>query len=326
MISYIIPAYNCEETLERAVNSIINNSKVSYEILIIENGSTDKTNLVINQLAKNNPHIKLFCSNKGVSNARNKGIQEARGEWIIFVDSDDYLISSVDMNKRLSTFDLIVWNFKSGKKTKYLTKETHNYISKKDCQSLICTMLNDPTKFMTVWGKAFRTSIIQENSIWFNPNMEVTEDSYFLLNYLLVCQKIQLNSKIVYQYSVDVTSTTRSHNENLIYKYSQALGITYKNKNKFPVNISSSLNNYIALNFTVAVVRGIYSKKNVNNLKKLKLYVQTYPFKQVLKNLSIRQCSNIKLLPVIFIKYHLSFFAHILFKLRAYQNRKRENV
>ena len=95
LISYIIPAYNAADTLERAVESITHTCNMEkYEILIVENGSTDYTNSVaLKLIQKYGENIKLIHSEKGVSRARNEGLKNARGEWIVFVDADDYIVS-----------------------------------------------------------------------------------------------------------------------------------------------------------------------------------------------------------------------------------------
>lgn len=95
LISYIIPAYNAADTLERAVESITHTCNMEKcEILIVENGSTDYTNSVaLKLIQKYGENVKLIHSEKGVSRARNEGLKNARGEWIVFVDADDYIVS-----------------------------------------------------------------------------------------------------------------------------------------------------------------------------------------------------------------------------------------
>ena len=87
LISYIIPAYNAADTLERAVESITHTCNMEKcEILIVENGSTDYTNSVaLKLIQKYGENVKLIHSEKGVSRARNEGLKNARGEWIVFV-------------------------------------------------------------------------------------------------------------------------------------------------------------------------------------------------------------------------------------------------
>lgn len=116
MISFIIPAYNAEKTLERAVNSIINqkDNKFEYEIIIVNDGSTDKTREVAKQITEKQNNIYYFeQENGGPSKARNTGIEKSKGDYIIFVDSDDYISDTLlkDIEKHISNgIELIKWN------------------------------------------------------------------------------------------------------------------------------------------------------------------------------------------------------------------------
>ena len=89
LISFIIPAYNAEETIESCIESIISYKEEALEVLIVENGSSDMTTEISQKLENRDARIKLCHSEKGVSNARNLGIEKAAGKWIVFVDADD---------------------------------------------------------------------------------------------------------------------------------------------------------------------------------------------------------------------------------------------
>ena len=91
-ISIIVPVYNVENYLERCVESILKQTYTNFELLLINDGSTDQSGDLCDQLASKNENIKVFhLENAGVSNARNVGIQNSTGEWITFVDSDDFI-------------------------------------------------------------------------------------------------------------------------------------------------------------------------------------------------------------------------------------------
>lgn len=106
-VSVIIPAYNCAKTIERAIDSVINQTIQVFEIIIINDGSTDNTQLIVNNYINqhNGYNIKLINKiNEGVSKARNLGIKLSEGDYIAFLDSDDYW----DLNKvkkQLQTFE-----------------------------------------------------------------------------------------------------------------------------------------------------------------------------------------------------------------------------
>lgn len=115
MISFIIPAYNAEKTIERAIDSILRQkeSNLEYEIIVINDGSTDHLNEVMKKFNQNEK-IKYFRKeNTGVADTRNYGVKKATGDTIIFVDSDDYISENLlkDIEPYvLQNIELIKWN------------------------------------------------------------------------------------------------------------------------------------------------------------------------------------------------------------------------
>lgn len=92
LISVIVPVFNAQNTLNRCVNSILNQTFRNWELLLIDDGSTDKSCEICNQYAAIDKRIKVFHKeNGGVSSARNIGLDNANGDWITFVDSDDFI-------------------------------------------------------------------------------------------------------------------------------------------------------------------------------------------------------------------------------------------
>ena len=321
-ISFIVPAYNCSDSISRAVKSIeTNNKNINYEILIVENGSTDNTNSIIEQLAKENKYIKIFHSKKGVSRDRNFGIKNAQGKWLFFLDADDYLIDKIDI---LKNSDLIIWNYKVAQRKKELSAFIKNIKSSDKIKQTIVHMLNDPTKFMTVWGKLFNREIIEKNKLWFDESVEVGEDSEFLLQYLLKIKTITFSSKYIYLYSTDNYSTTRSQDIRLIDKYQRSMRVIWNKSQSLPLDIKQAINGYISINFIVAVVRGIYVQKISfwDKDKRMKGYAQRFPFKDAINKLALDKNRNPKLMPIFLIKYHLSWLANMIFQIRSLQNKR----
>lgn len=93
IISIIIPVYNAEKTLNRCVDSVLNQTFHDWELLLIDDGSKDRSMYLCDEYALKDKRIKVFHKkNGGVSSARNMGLDYARGEWITFVDSDDLFV------------------------------------------------------------------------------------------------------------------------------------------------------------------------------------------------------------------------------------------
>ena len=115
MISFIIPAYNAENTIERAINSILNQkeTEIEYEIIVIDDESTDNTEIKMKKFEQNTKIKYYKKENTGVADTRNYGVEKSKGEYIIFVDSDDYIADNLLKDIEIyikQKIDLIKWN------------------------------------------------------------------------------------------------------------------------------------------------------------------------------------------------------------------------
>ena len=275
LMSYIIPAYNAADTLERAVESITHTCNMEKcEILIVENGSTDYTNSVaLKLIQKYGENVKLIHSKKGVSIARNEGLKNAGGEWIVFVDADDYIVSKskkyIYEDILNAKADLYVYSYEIGNRANYINnKEEKTYYFNDSAEKMKLEMIANPTKFMQVWGKIFRKSIIYENRIGFNTKMQLSEDSDFTLHYLMHCSRISISDTIFYHYSIDNESTMRSNADKKVLQYIEAMNITSKYIEKQHENVQLAFNDYILMHLNIACVRGIFCVNNKENYVK----------------------------------------------------------
>ena len=113
-ISVIIPVYNAESTLNRCITSILKQDFQDYEILLINDGSSDGSGAICEQFADFDERIRVFHKqNGGVSSARNFGLKNARGKWITFIDADDYIEPDFFPAKIDETDSLVIVNFLS---------------------------------------------------------------------------------------------------------------------------------------------------------------------------------------------------------------------
>lgn len=189
MISIIVPVYNCEENLERCVKSILNQSEKDIELILVDDGSTDTSPQICDKFAKENSNVKVIHQeNGGVSKARNAGIEAAQGEYLQFVDSDDYLDS-----KMCKTMKEIIEKDQS---ELVITGFHHWYIGK-DVIKCPSEKLTSPTEMKTFgtaflelyeqgflnmpWNKLYKKEKIKEH---FPENLSLGEDLLFNLNYL----------------------------------------------------------------------------------------------------------------------------------------------
>lgn len=105
LVSIVVPCYNIEKYIERCINSIINQTYKNLEIIAVNDGSKDNTLNILNRLKLKEPRLKVLnYENHGLSFARNRGIEQAQGQYIMFVDGDDFLNENI-VNELLNTLE-----------------------------------------------------------------------------------------------------------------------------------------------------------------------------------------------------------------------------
>ena len=183
-ISVIIPVYNVEKYLAECLTSVVNQTFKDIEIICVNDGSTDNSPKILEEFAQKDSRIKIINQeNQGMSCARNAGLAVATGEYITFVDSDDYISTDLyaDMQKYLPA-ELICFNAKIFPMSeKY--RALQNYIQCKfEGEQSITEKIIKQTN-IHIWNKIFKTSVIRENNIKF-PDGLYFEDFPFMFEYL----------------------------------------------------------------------------------------------------------------------------------------------
>lgn len=185
-VTVIIPIYNVENYLTSCLDSIIHQSYENLEIICIDNGSTDNCPKILKDYKIKDSRIKLLNSEKGVSKARNKGLDNATGEWITFVDSDDVIHCDYVKNLLQAAIDNMVdfaWckHNKIIKDDKFITNENKKYIVKENLLELFVNYTD--ILGYAVWGKIY--SIKSIANLRFPENIAIAEDKIFNLNYVI---------------------------------------------------------------------------------------------------------------------------------------------
>ena len=212
ILSIIIPVYNLENYIERCLRSILNAELSSFEIICINDGSQDDSyNLLLN-IAKQNDNIRVITGdNKGVSSARNTGISAAKGDYIWFIDGDDYL-EAKRVNETLLALkshpDIHCINFD-------YVNETNLHISKNtnfkgggiyNIENFIQHIYNN--KGMP-WAFILKRELITDNNVLFDERMRYYEDEQFIYKLLSFAKLVTSNSVVVYHYIIRPTSALR---------------------------------------------------------------------------------------------------------------------
>lgn len=201
-VSIIVPVYNAEKTLNRCIDSILQQTFTDWELLLIDDGSKDSSGDICDEYARKDPRIKVFHKeNGGVSSARNIGLDNAKGEWITFVDSDDWIINDcLSLDYSLFYEDLIIFSY-------YYNSETSNNLAfsindfvvkgENELNDLYQAFIHKGS-FRTVWSKFFKRCLI--SNLRFDESVSIGEDHLFLLNYLCKIEACRFIDKPFYVY------------------------------------------------------------------------------------------------------------------------------
>lgn len=202
ILSVIVPCYNCQNFIDRCVKSIKNNTIKETEILLINDGSTDNTLDTINRIARENSNVIVFDKiNTGVSDTRNFGIAKAKGKYISFVDSDDYIRNNmftimVDKMEK-EALDIICCDYVE-LHNDVIVNSKFNYEENLYNRKEILEMYLIGKISISIWDKMFRKDIIK--NIQFNCKLAVGEDSLFCLESFMNANRTYLLNDSYYVY------------------------------------------------------------------------------------------------------------------------------
>ena len=220
--SVIIPVYNSEKTIKRCIESITLQNRPDVEIIIINDGSTDETEIICKALqAEYNNLIYIYKENGGVSSSRNSGLSVANGEFVMFVDSDDYIdnkcFDTIDKYTK-SNADFYQFGFsiianEHIKETREFSECEVNTLSEKEAfisEGVVTRSINSP------WAKIYKRKIIDENKLRFCEELSTGEDLTFVFTFLLSANKIERLTDIIYFSDIgNEESLSRKYRKNL---------------------------------------------------------------------------------------------------------------
>lgn len=279
MISVIVPVYNVEKYITQCVDSLLSQTYKDFEIILVDDGSTDSSGKICDDYAKNNLNIQVIHKiNQGLGLARNTGLQYASGEYVTFVDSDDYVsptllenlyqgIQEKDVNvclggyKKINDFGDILYE------EKYNTK-IYNQISYTN-EAFIKMLGSLPNKHdsirMSVWNALYDMSIIKKNNIIFPSERElISEDLIFDFYYYQYVKKCKLLNNSDYYYRTNPNSLTMSYRKD---RFKKTM-VFYQHLNKLMENSSFSNEAFIRFKKLIFIyVRMCIQQEKKENIK-----------------------------------------------------------
>lgn len=312
-ISIIVPVYNAEKYLGQCLESLLNQTYKDIEIICVNDGSTDSSLEILKRYAQEDERVIIIDkNNEGVSFARNKALEVVRGEYLLFVDSDDW-IETTTCNDALIQIqkedaDVVMWSYTREFKDKVLPKriweEEKGILKKNEVQSkihrrmigIIDEELHTPENadaLCTIWGKLYKTDIITENQIRFKDIREIGsyEDGLFNLEVFQYVNKAVYVNQYYYHYRKDnEVSITTLYNDKLrkqklkLIEYMRA----YIEKNRLPMEYKVALDNRIVLSLLSLGLNILNSKMKVSmQMRELKEIISTSEYRQACKELKL---------------------------------------
>ncbi|WP_302608439.1 glycosyltransferase family 2 protein [uncultured Bacteroides sp.] len=213
LVSIIIPAYNVEKYIEECVLSVTKQSYANIEILVVDDGSSDNTPTIIDRLAVLDKRVVVIHQkNAGVSAARNTGIDVSKGEYVVFVDGDDYiapdfveyLLGIVETTGAELCLSLDSFTKKGERQVQ------NEYIEILSPQKATALLLS-PRIIVGSWNKIYKKSVLQKNNLRFSSHLFYGEGLFFYTTFSQLCTKVGIGNRKVYYYRRDnyESATTR---------------------------------------------------------------------------------------------------------------------
>ena len=232
-ISVIVPVYNVEKYIRQCLESIVNQTYSNLEIIVVNDGSSDNSSKIINEYVKDKRIKIINTENKGVSFARNLAIKNSTGEYISFVDSDDYikLDAYETLIKKLQDEDILIFNYgRFENSTGELIKE--NYVSNDEMQespkeySYLYAKINH-----SCWNKLYKADYLKKYNFKF---LEILyEDVFFNLEVIYSTNNIKIINETLYYYRVNrkdsIMGSRKNNNQDYIQRQKLAYKINFEN-------------------------------------------------------------------------------------------------
>lgn len=300
-ISVIIPMYNAEKYIKKTLNSIIEQSYQNWEIIIIENGSEDKSPDIIREYEKKYPEIRMIKGpGKGPGPARNKGLKLAKGDYIVFVDADDYLPDTEIFRKYISIAeptgaDIVVSNYVRLWEDKILPASKHEAFA-------LCSPSSEEFRFRGffsigtlsyVWCKFYRSEFLKKQQISFSEN-SYAEDKLFNIQCYICDAKFAFLEDVGYVYRKNDASVSwqyRSDSTENWFKIAYELKEWIEKKQKEPEKYASLIRYLIFFaSFFDAKMEYMQHKNSLRAVRKtLKKYGTNSVGKRVFHELADRK-------------------------------------
>lgn len=247
-VSVIVPVYNVEEYIEECIESIVNQTLKEIEIIIVNDGTKDNSMKKIEKYLSDSRIVIINKENGGISSARNAGLKIARGEYVTFIDSDDFI--KITMLEKLydqtSDFEIIFSDFIFyNNNSKKIEDSVRTHLKLKKINEMKGSYIY-PEGDVVVWGKLYRTDFLKKNNLFFKEGI-IHEDELFTIQSYFLAKKIQQVEEQSYCYRINRQGSimNSSQKEKHMLAYEVIANELGKFRNNFKENSFEELRLYI---------------------------------------------------------------------------------
>lgn len=307
MVSIVVPIYNVEKYLKRCIKSILNQSFNNFEIILVNDGSTDKSIEICNKYIEEDSRIKLINKkNGGLSSARNAGINVARGKYISFIDPDDCISENyfniLFKKAENNNCDVIVSGFKTvPNNIDVIPSYKLNEVLKGTEFILSSDNVHSKNELCFVWRYLYKLKLIKQNNILFNEKIFIGEDVVFNLEVLAISNRVMAISDILYYYTINnYNSLTKCKfkpnlEESLVEQYEKRMYLSQKYKLTENKKYKNDMANYYINSIYRIVIDNLKNSEVSNFENEVKRISNNKMFRESIKNLGLKyRCYNFK--------------------------------
>ena len=339
-VSIIIPIYNSEKYLITCLNSIKKQTFNEFEVILINDGSTDKSLNICKEFCDADDRFSLINKeNTGVSDCRNIGIKFAKADYIMFVDGDDWIEEkTVEIgyyNMKESRADMCQFNFyfANDEKDYILGKHfnTKKQIFEKDDINILKQTILSPEftekclnkkigRIKACWGKIYSRKLLEENKIEFNKNLKIHEDTVFNLEVLQKSKKILFLDEYLYYYRKNETSITNRYCPNKIQENQLVIEEINKLLKEEEPTVQAAKDYLFFELFCNYIIKDVYNYENKKDYKtkkkEIKENLNRYKYNQVMKTINTKYLNTKHKLVYNLIRLNLYKMLYLLVKLK----------
>lgn len=322
-ISIIIPVYNAEKYLSRCIESVLKCKNKNIEVILVNDGSNDCSKEICELYVKKDKRVNLINQiNQGVSVARNSGIKRATGNYIMFLDADDYLVDDyfeIISKEITKDYDFIGFSDYSVNKGEISRDDYPNIDIYSENMNTICQMLMGTHLLHTCWGKLYKRELVIEEKVKFPKSVKIGEDYLFVLEFFKHVENGKLvNIPILYYYINAESVMQDNYNAKLRYDTWNLLtlySLKYYQERKFDFN--SIFYRYLFKNATSFLYDLFQKTDSKISWRYMKYLVESTMWKCILKNTDITSLNLLKKMEYYIFFSGRSWLIFIYFKFKS---------